>query len=915
MSPDSTNQNIIKRSIPRLLKLLGITFPSDIPSQGGTSLTPDELNSYKPDELRNLPGLSIDDREKKPDLNNIMSQLADVSQSTSTWLREVECLKTLTPEIEASKGIMVGSIMSPTDLQTDSINIVVDDTELGEEVEQKIADLLTNYFNDKIELGPKISEWTGEALYGSGAVAILILPQSNIGLLNKTIDLDYYKAGRDPLKEMKKLTSNSKNKSEPSMESNILTSFESLDVLNSRDKNDVLEKIDRQISTEVIASIESKGYLPKMRKTEIETSAKDASKQIRELLTSNKSHVVISNKLDGINAHETRLTGRIKQLQKEIENNFKDNSDNPLFIVSDEEQEDQNVTILEIPTQAVVPVIIPGSPSKHIGYFVLVDQWGMPLTSESPESATHTGSRKMSESAMQAAFGVPSIYKANSGVTDAQRYDITSDIFGITLKYLLMNKLEEYGLTGTTIENHDAMTACMFRSLLLKKKCGLVFVPEPLMVYYCFKYHPNGTGKSLLHNMSMLLALRTTLLVSYVMAATENSIDNKTIEINVDEKNANMQQLLDMVRNAYVEKKMLRFDNNPITVQRDLIQKSLTIIPKNMRGANEALSVQTDHKQTGSIAPDEGLLEKLTNWIITGFEVPHSALNHTSENEYARGVASTNLFFSNNIKGKQKITIKHSTKLIKNYIRYSSYLQKQIREILRTTEIDKKEHTGSEDVKQFAKLNPKHVPSMETGDTEYKTNVPESKIEVDTNTDSENKNIAKIINGVKLSLPSPKIVVDKAQYREIEEYIGTIEKIVEQVYSDDLLVGEDARNLKDTIGNIRAIIRSSMVRDYIENIGFQSSYALPFIDDIDLKESEDLLMYIANASKKFRDLIKNVIEKSSSEPLPDPNSEPDEPPPDTDDLGGEDTKTDEGEEGGGSPEDVDFDTFEPPPAF
>ena len=64
----------------------------------------------------------------------------------------------------------------------------------------------------------------------------------------------------------------------------------------------------------------------------------------------------------------------------------------------------------------------------------------------------------------------------------------------------------------------------------------------------------------------------------------ENSIDKKKIEVAVDEKNVNIEQTLNMVRNAFIEKNMLRFDNNPHTIQRDLVQKSMTIYPKGIKG-------------------------------------------------------------------------------------------------------------------------------------------------------------------------------------------------------------------------------------------------------------------------------------------------------------------------------------------
>lgn len=216
-----------------------------------------------------------------------------------------------------------------------------------------------------------------------------------------------------------------------------------------------------------------------------------------------------------------------------------------------------------------------------------------------------------------------------------------------------------------------------------------------MMVYMAYDYHIDGTGKSRIEDLSTLLSLRTVLLISGIMAATENAIDNKVIEVDVDEKNANVTQYLAMVRDAFIEKKMLRFDNEPLTVQRDLLQRSLTLLPKNMKGLRENLNITTDRKSANAISPDTAFLEQLTNWIITGLEVPHAALNQTGEQEYSRSVATTNLMYNNKIKGEQKTTTKFGNKLIRTYLKYSSPLQKRIEEILKTSSKSRKDMKAS----------------------------------------------------------------------------------------------------------------------------------------------------------------------------------------------------------------------------
>ena len=126
------------------------------------------------------------------------------------------------------------------------------------------------------------------------------------------------------------------------------------------------------------------------------------------------------------------------------------------------------------------------------------------------------------------------------------------------------------------------------------------------------------------------------------------------------------------------------------------------------------------------------------------------------------------------------------------------------------------------------------------------------------------KRVRLAIDNLKIILPSPRIVVDKTQYQEIEQYIQTIEKICETLYHDEMLSG-DAQDLQDTMKIMRACIREKMVREYIEKIGFQSIYEMPLPEDIDMDKAMELIKLLSNKRKGVSDWMKQIAAKSSSE--------------------------------------------------
>ena len=682
--------NSFTRGMKRLGRIFGVTFPEDTPELDQHKDI--ELSLHTPTEMRYLPGIYSPDgshTEQLPSTSEFLDQLLGISQQAGNWSRTAQSFGVLAPELKDAADIWVSSVISPTDLQTNSIQVTLEKTDLGQDIEDKISSEMTEFFNTDFELADRMKTWMKKAIFQDGAAPIMIVPQVNINTLNAAVDIDETKAGHDVKEIIKHANHPSVNQQmipgnftmgreqlsydnappfqydakNASLEL-LIPTFRSTDVQKKQHYDNLFHKIDEDIDKAFQElSYQDASYEAFVTKQDVITTTKEAKKAIRELFTEAKNSVVISNDVTLINKKDN-YDGAMKNMEKKVMEHFLMDASNPTYLLDTEEtlEEKHHPTIVDLPYQAVIPVTIPGAPDKHIGYFVLVNQWGTPLTDHVYDRSTYNGPRKLTEGAMQATFGQPAAYKYAAGINDDQRFKATTMMFGLTMRNLLNNKLEEYGFSGATVEEHEATTLCLFRYLLDRKRVGLVFVPSSMMVYMAYDYHMDGTGKSRIEDLSTLLSLRTVLLISGVMAATENAIDNKVIEVDVDEKNANVMQYLAMVRDAFIEKKMLRFDNEPLTVQRDLLQRSLTLLPKNMRGIRENLNITTDRKSANAVSPDTQFMEQLTNWIITGLEVPHAALNQTGEQEYSRSVATTNLMFNNKIKGEQKTTVKFGTK-------------------------------------------------------------------------------------------------------------------------------------------------------------------------------------------------------------------------------------------------------------
>ena len=756
------DDGFLRRTINRVLMTFGINFPSDIPK--GRNDTVMGLTRFSEKEMKHFPGFNKFDQVRTATIGpELIDRLAKASQDSQAWASEVATYDAMAPEIDTAARIMAASIISPNDMQSDGVSIEVTDTGLGESIEQEASRILTEFYNKQYKLVYKMDRWIQEALYKTGAVPLLVLPDINIQNLTKAVDADAIRQGQDPDDYIKptissrrdnnpigtysaeslsqeELASLDNDKAEPLLQ----ISEESLGSFSNWEFSDEgyikTEDVDpyfMQAFDEAMESIydikyekmDDENSIPNADKKQVAGTVREVMKKIGSLLNNSRNYIYISSNPDSIRKGRNHYMEKSDKLRKEVMSQFLFNSiDDPYSVYmmdpSRPDSEKGIATMIELPYQATIPVIVPGDPRRHIGYFIIVDKWGAPI--QIPQDVTNLSMtpRKLGESAMQAMFGGP-MGTANLALTENERFETTAVIFSAMMKALMEKKLESYGLSGTALERNDAINTCVFRHLLIKKRVGLVFVPASLITYLAYDFHNDGTGKSLTEKVRVILALRSTLKVAGVLAATENSIDHKTIEVALDEKNTNPAQYLTQLNDIYTRKKRIRFTNDPNSIQDDIIQKSVTMVPKGMKGLQDAMSVQVEHRNGSSVEPNRDLDESLTQMIIAALVVPAAAHNKTSEDEFSRGIATSNLFYNNVVRVCQRTTCELLDAMIQRHVRYSPSIYTKLIKLVTATKLTRVEMNkeskkktptkGEEELMSSAEILSKFAPLKNAG--------------------------------------------------------------------------------------------------------------------------------------------------------------------------------------------------------
>lgn len=858
------------RSMARIRQIMGITSTTDLANSTPNNITTSvHYGMFSNKELRHVDGVIANPHANQITELDILEQLKSVSSNSKKMIDELDTLTMMAPEISLAETIIISSIISPTDLQTDLVSVQVDSQLISQDARDKINDLLNKYFNDEFKLGPKLVDWLGTAAFHEGAKALMVMPQTEIDVLNQVADV-WDPQFRDDWKHLRERVTGStegleiKDKTLLNAAQDALAEIatESLQALTVG--SDFMTDDEKKAFEKNTVYTDENGNVKHAVAPTTKAIAKDLVASSFKLLRPTKDGygVIVTRDLRELNEGYRAATDKVNEFAVEAErqiHGFKRNSTAqsarpqfPVLSISDiiRAKEGDLPIIIEFPTDSVIPVCAPGDNKNHLGYFILINEFGQPIRGEYAFDGTNSAdmTHRLATNAARAVFGNQNIQSFQiAGMTDSQIMDNLTKTFSVAVNYLLKTKLGKDGLKGLNINVHEAVGKALFYNLLAKNQIKMVFVPEPMMIYYRFDHREDGTGKSMLENIKFLLAMRCTLMIAKMMAAIDNATKHRVIEVQVDDKNVNPLETVELARQMIISKKAPNITNDPRSAAESIINQHLSIRPKGLPGVADDLSITHETQYGQSQAPSDDLMDQLNNMIGQGIKVPPSLLNNLSETEYSRSVATSNLFFANNVRGWQNMIKPYNKKFLTNYILSSSQLLKEI------TAIIEKDIAG--------------------GTTPHNKDNTSECIQSDQDNRSTEL-LKKVLSTIELVLAQPSMSTTKTQFEELGAKADAIEKLLNLLYPDDAAPSDDLRSF---MSSLRAMQGMKLIKDFLPKLGVHEIAEVPSLEEVETEDMKKLLLFLGNMKARAEHLSKLITGQLATNPEAAANAEPSSP--------------------------------------
>lgn len=753
--------------------------------------------------------------KKKLNLDNL--NFLSISQQTNSVIRNNEDILELFPDTHLASRILRSSILSPNEMITNKLTFTSPDIRLPSAIKLVLTDTIKEYIYSNYDFLDKLDSIIEEALITKGAYIQAIIPEASVD-----------------------------------------------DIIHQRTNNTVFST--ESLIPMVEKSIPSNFEINNEAYVEVKVNGNSSKVTQEDLLLNITSNYNILNVRDvALSAMEDFNISRISNNdifkisnESELDDLFI-NPNNYKYVKTQEVPNAREATrlslakplVMKLPTDAVIPIHVIGDPSKHIGYFVLLDDFGNPIDYTAMEYSNDA----MKQSFLQ--------YESNTGINRFSLVDkAKANLNQQTGRDTILNNLSELysNIVESMINKRLNMgniwklgeidnVADVYRTMLTRalknQRTNLLYLPKELVNYFAYEYRDNGTGKSLMEKNSILYSIRAILLFTKLMAQVKNSITNTKVTVNLDEDDPDPEKTIADVTNLAMHSRRTIFPFGVINVK-DLSQwaQSLGFYFDFQGEGIPNMKIDFEDTSTNKVVPDTSIDEDIRRMIFMGFGIPPELMDPAIQPEFATTIVSNNILFAKHILQLQKKTNNCLKDLVKKIMINDGVLQAKFKNTIMENMEDIKKHIRAE-----LRLDKEEI---------------ETKL---TNSSICNYIIKKFIMELEVTLPEPDVSEADNLNKALDSYKSRLESYLDLILDSNILSDKYVGKFSGEIDGVKGLIKSLLIKKWAEENGFLPEVSEILTKDIDDKPFIDLndeLSSYVNSLAEFVVPIFKTIDKEKT---------------------------------------------------
>lgn len=622
--------------------------------------------------VRNNTPASHDNKGNREIEVNDQHRFANASNEISQKSEDADITLQLFPEMELARQIMVSSIISPKDMQSTDLNFTVPDTLKTAPISAALLEVLKNYFKSDYRIEPLLPEILNEILFGSGSFPLAVIPENSVdelinGTRNITMESLRTEMGDSSVFQSIGLlgpsditVADSKARSSNfSLESFVGSGTVAFANNYDTTKNKIYFKADEKVKaldhivvTDNFNALKLPGIIATKRNRDVEKLL-DGKRNVKGFSFGNEAAAVVNGKkisdLELTELFFKNSTTKYKTIRK---------------VKTDGELSRRTIgapLTMRLPSESVIPVCVPGDNRRHVGFFVLLDSEGNPVSRKSRGSEFNDLRNRFNSNTDMGSSLLGSASSINGNNCKFQTFDQAAKVYGEIVEADLLARLRN-GLVGQSVEfgtNQDFYTLMLARAMK-QQLTQLLYLPADLMTYFAYKYDDNGIGKSFLDDMRILNSLRSMLLFAQVQADVKNSIGRTTVNLKLSDVDPNPQKTIEVAMHEVMQARSQNTMPFNRTTPADLTRWVSTAGVEFQFEGHPALpdtKIEFTEHNTNYAKQDSGLEEQLRKRAIMGTGLSPETVDNGFASEHATTVVANNILLSKRVQQIQDIVV------------------------------------------------------------------------------------------------------------------------------------------------------------------------------------------------------------------------------------------------------------------
>lgn len=734
-----------------------------------------------------------------------MNQLAErISDNTANSVSDAEAIFQLLPDIELARQILVSSIISPKDMVNTDLTYRLSGRLEDSEVNSKLLAVIEEHFEKSHKIRQKLPEMLSDMLFKTGSYPLGVLPETAIddaiNSRNRVTSLEAIATEVEVDKAYSMRSYGLLGNKRGDGKSSHAFSLESLIRPGSRDAYDpkVPDSGGMLEITDNFNVLKMPALTEKLKKDRIQDilSSNNVGMESRQIGTAHLERSLYRRRI-----HEFTPVLKMKTI--------KEAGRRPVG----------HPLVVKFPSESVIPVHVPGSPKEHIGFFVVLDEFGNPVNrSQYSDYYRSLGSRFVeTDKNSQMSAMIQKASEAYGGDQRGSREHIEaltqsySNIVENELLERLRNGVESDG--NFVISNPEEPYRIMLARACQNMRTQLLYIPAELMTYMAFDYNAFGVGRSLLEASKIISGIRAMLMFADTMAAIRNSVGRVGLKINLDPQDNDPSGTVEFLLHEYLKTRQTAY---PLGVSDPsgiitYLQNSAVDLVVSGNSAYPETSVDVEDKSSQIVRVDSEIAENLRKHHIMSFGLSPEAVDGTYNLELATSVVSSNLLLSKRVIVYQDAFCPMIADHIRKYILNSADMMDELRAI--------------------AKENISKLPKLEEVEGKEVSNEDKEAYLIETY-------LLEFLNDFEVALPRPDVVTLTNQMEAFNAYLEGLDVAINNYISSDFLTSDLLGDTGIDIDTVKAAFKASLARQWLrENNVFPELIDLTNVSDKDGKGS------------------------------------------------------------------------------